>query len=293
MGTLIKLKIISLLLLLITLNGIAQHQERTVFIYNTAFGGITSAIGATINKPKEINWKTAFLKGLWQGSIGGLLNYSSKKTMYLVNRNQNFIYAWPAKLLHSASTSIMENAALNEPFLQNWNIDYGLVRIDFSIRSKRKFKVRLLPEAIFAIIAGEKHGKFDFIISFITGQLIFSSKDFLYVANLPASSGITFGRSSIYVTDTSFYTKYRIISHELIHQFQYSEYLIFNTWLRPFENKLKDGSLKTVFSKYLFLDLPYFYAFYYADGVCASPHYYRNFYEFEADRFATNRYVRR
>lgn len=61
----------------------AEHQERTVFVYNAAFGGITSGIGGIINRPKEVNWKKAFLKGLWQGGIGGLLNYTGKKTLYL------------------------------------------------------------------------------------------------------------------------------------------------------------------------------------------------------------------
>ena len=76
------MKIATTLLLFLHLNLFAQHQEQTVFFYNVAFGGITSGIGAIINKPKEVNWKKAFLKGFWQGDIGGLLNYTGKKTLY-------------------------------------------------------------------------------------------------------------------------------------------------------------------------------------------------------------------
>jgi len=49
------MKIATTLLLFLHLNLFAQHQEQTVFFYNVAFGGITSGIGAIINKPKEVN----------------------------------------------------------------------------------------------------------------------------------------------------------------------------------------------------------------------------------------------
>lgn len=55
------MKVMTLLLLLVHLYASAQHQERTVVIYNVALGGITSGIGDVINKPKQANWKKAFL----------------------------------------------------------------------------------------------------------------------------------------------------------------------------------------------------------------------------------------
>jgi hypothetical protein len=288
------MKIATTLLLLLHLNVFAQHQEQAVFVYNVAFGGITSGIGAIINKPKEVNWKKAFLKGFWQGDIGGLLNYSGKKTLYLVNRNQKDIYAWPAKLLHAAGSSIMENAALNAPFLQNWNIDYGLVRFDFSFDKQRKFKVRLLPEAVVATIIAVKYGKFDLGTSLRTGEIIFKDDRVLDLPNAPLASGVTFGRVIVYVdTPQSYYTKDRILSHEIVHRYQYNEYQIFNTWLNPVARKIKSKSLQSIFSKYVYLDIPYFFVPYYINGRHADPHYYRNFYEFEADRFATNAYVPR
>lgn len=57
------------------------QQERTVFLYNLGFGGITAGIGAVINKPKDVNWKNAILKGFWQGSVGGVLNYAGRKQL--------------------------------------------------------------------------------------------------------------------------------------------------------------------------------------------------------------------
>jgi hypothetical protein len=287
-------KITITLLLFLHLNVFAQHQEQTVFVYNIAFGGISSGIGAIINRPKEVNWKKAFLKGFWQGDIGGLLNYTGKKTLYLVNKNQKDIYAWPAKLLHAAGNSIMENAAMYEPFLQNWNIDYGLLRFDFSFGKQRKFKVRLLPEAVVATILAAKYGRFDLTTSLRTGEIIFKADKELVLPNTPIASGVTFGRAIVYVdAPQSYYTKGRIISHEIVHRFQYNEYQIFNTWLNPVAKKIKSKSLQTIFSKYVYPDIPYFFVPYYIIGLHAGPHIYRNFYEFEAKRFATNACVPR
>ena len=187
----------------------------------------------------------------------------------------------------------MENAALNEPFLQNWNIDYGPVRFDFSFNKKRNFKARLLPEAIFATILGSIYGKFDVVSTLSTGNLIFSRK-YSFILNNNTALGITFGRASVYVDNLQYgFNKYRIISHELVHQFQYGEYELFNTWLKPSENKIKSKSLKKIFSKYIYFDFPYFILPYFISGHHKTPHFYRNFYEFEADRFATNKYVPR
>ncbi|MGH2649242.1 MAG: hypothetical protein ACRDE8_16800, partial [Ginsengibacter sp.] len=253
-----------------------------------------SGIGAIINKPKEVKWEKAFFKGMWRGSIGGLLNYSGKKILYLVNKNQEDMYTWPAKILHAAGSSIMENAALNAPFLQNWNIDYGLVRFDFSFGVQGKFKVRLLPEAVVATIIATRYGRFDIGSSLRTGEIIFKSNKILDLPNAPLASGVTFGRAIVYVDNPqNNYTKDRILSHELVHRYQYNEYQVFNTWLSPPAEKIKSKSLQTIFSKYVYADIPYLFLPYYINGRHADPHYYRNFYEFEADRFATNAYVPR
>ena len=220
------MKIATTLLLFLHLNAFAQHQEQEVFIYNVAFGGITSGIGAIINRPREVNWKKAFLKGFWQGDIGGLLNYTGKKTLYLVNKNREDIYAWPAKLLHATGSSIMENAATCAPFLQNWNIDYGLLRFDFSFGTQRKFKVRLLPEAVVATILAAKYGRFDLATSLRTGEIIFKADKLLNLPNTPVSSGVTFGRATVYVdSPQSYYTKGRILAHEIVHRYQYNDIL--------------------------------------------------------------------
>ena len=265
-----------------------------MFFYNVGFGGLTSGIGAVINKPKGANWKRYFVKGFWQGSVGGVINYSGKKTLYLNNLNQNKAFFWPAKILNSAGTSIMQNASLNELFLENWYLDYGLVRVDFAIHNKNKFKVRLLPAGIYATIAASRFGKFDLETTLATGQIVFSNKEMLRYSNGNTTTGVSFGRALAFVNNSQVYPNmYRALAHEIVHQFQYNDYQIFTTWLSPLGQKVKSKTIKTIFTKYVYPDVPFTLISYNLAGRYANPHYFRNFYEFEAERFSTNNYVPR
>lgn len=277
------MKLIFPLLLMYSLT-YGQNQEQKVLIYNIGFGSLTSGIGAIINKPKQGNWKACFLKGIWQGGIGGVLHYTSKKTLCLVNKEENLIYAWPAKLLHHAGSSIIENAALNEPFLQNWNLDFGPIRFDFSISGSKPFRMRLLPYSIYSTIAGSRNGQFDFSTTLLTGNMSFRSNHWWQLDAL----GLSYGRAYGYVDDEE---KYHTISHELVHQFQFNEYQVFNSWLNSLGQKVKSEKVQAVFKKYIYMDLPYFVPFYKLEGEHEINNFYKNFYEFEAQRFSTNRYV--
>ena len=289
-----KKNILILSFCILTISCYSQEQERTVFFYNVGFGGLTSGIGAVINKPKGANWKKYFVKGFWQGSVGGLLNFSSKKTLYLNNLNQTNAFFWPAKILNSAGTSIMQNASLNERFLENWYLDYGLVRVDFALHNKDKLKVRLLPAGIYATIAASRFGKFDLETTLATGQIVFSNKEMLRYSNRNTTTGISFGRALAFVNNSQIYpNKYRTLAHEIVHQFQYNDYQIFTTWLNPIGQKVKSKTIKTIFSKYVYPDIPFTILSYNLAGRYADPHYFRNFYEFEAERFSTNSYVPR
>lgn len=289
-----KLLLVNIIFGLITKTCFSQKQEREVFIYNIGFGGLTSGIGAVINKPEGANWRRYFVKGFWQGSIGGLINYSSKKTLYFNNLNQNKAFFWPAKILNSAGTSIMQNASLNQAFLENWYLDYGLVRVDFAIHSKDKFKVRLLPAGIYATFAASRYGKFDLENTLATGQIVFSNKELLRYPNGNTQIGISFGRGLVFVNNSQVYpNKYKLLAHEIVHQFQYNDNQIFSTWLNGLGQNIKSKTLKSIFTKYVYPDIPFSLVTYTLAGRHNSTNYFKNFYEFEAERFSTNKHVRR
>lgn len=262
-----------------------KHPERKIIIYNVGFGGIVSGIGAAINTPKGGNRKHSFIKGVWQGCIGGLINYSGKKTLNLVRSQQEITYALPAKIICAAGTSIIENAALGEPFLQNWNIDYGLVRVDFSINRNKNFKIRFLPETIYAIIAGSKYNRLDLKTTLLSGDIAFGNhRGYFFVNRGNFNIGLSYGRSFAYMALHPDSVVKATMAHELIHHYQYKDYQILNTWFKPLEKKVKSKIIQTIFSKYVYLDVPFFFAAYSLEGYHNYPGHYKNFFEFEAEQ---------
>lgn len=85
----------------------------------------------------------------------------------------------------------------------------------------------------------------------------------------------------------------KVIAHEIVHQFQFGEYQILNSWLQPVSKNIKSRWVKKIFTDYVYLDLPYSNAFYLTQKQNQNQSYYKNFYEFEAERFATNKFVQR
>jgi hypothetical protein len=278
-----------LLLALLLVPGmlLAQNQEGKVLMYNIGFGGLTSGIGAVINKKKTENWKKSFARGFWQGSIGGTLNYSAKKSTYLIYKNNNAGFALPARIISAAGNSIIQNAALNEPFLKNWSFDYGLFRMDYTPNKDKKFQVRLLPEAVVASLLLVPKGKIDIGATLSTGVMIFKSTGRISTIH-GNKNGLNYGRAFIYVPDS---VRNHVIAHEIIHEFQYREYMVFNAYLKPQADKMKLMGLKKVFTRYLYPDIPYFGLFYMLEGVQEYPRFYRNFFEFEAERMSRHSYV--
>ncbi|RZK61057.1 MAG: hypothetical protein EOO85_33890, partial [Pedobacter sp.] len=231
------MKILWASLLLFSTSLPAQKQERQILTYNIALGAISAGVGAVINKPKHADWKRYIVKGIWQGSIGGLINYSGKKTLYLINKKNELGYAWPAKILHAAGTSIIENAALNEPFLRNWNIDIGPARIDFSTSCSKKIRARFLPGSIYAILKGSRRGKMDWQTTFRTGTISYYSTNYIASNNSFPAAGLSYGRGIIY-SDYGGNTN-NILAHELAHTFQYRDYMVLNSFLKPLATKLR------------------------------------------------------
>lgn len=270
-----------------------DRQEAALLVYNVGFGGISAGVGAVLNKSKDYTWHRAFFRGFVQGSFGGLLNFSSKKTLYLTNQYKNTYYLIPATLLNAASYSIIEGAARNKPFLTHWSLDYGPMRIDFSTKSKSDFRIRLLPQAIYSTINVSRFGSFDLKTTLLSGTIVFkTSEENMTLPNSPIIyAALGSGRAFIYSNSNRFYDEYHLIAHEMVHYYQYREYQIFNSWIYPFTNKINAPKTKKLFSNWVYMDIPYFWPFYGLQGVEPFPYYYRNFYEFEAERFASNSYI--
>jgi hypothetical protein len=267
-----------------------QHQDLNLGIYNTLFGGITGGIGSIINKEgstTQANWRKRFLRGFWQGSVGGLLCYSGKKTASAIRAKQNIGFAIPSKLLHSAGGSIIDNAALGRPFLKHWNMDFGLIRLDAEFGQRTYLKARFLPVGFYAAARASENSRFDLSTSLLTGQIVFRHNEGSILDTNGTIHGYSYGRAFTYLDDSK---KYKTIAHEVVHMYQFKEYQVFNASIQKFSNRAS-ASIQEVFKNWVYFDSPYQSAFYLLEGYHDHPHYFRNFYEFEAERFASNKFV--
>jgi hypothetical protein len=102
------------------------------------------------------------------------------------------------------------------------------------------------------------------------------------------TSGVNYGRALIYQENRD---KYRIVAHEMIHEFQYREMLVVNAFFQPWTEKIKNSGFKKIFTRYVYPDVPYFGLVYLTEGLYRGEKASRNFFEFEAERFSTNRFV--
>jgi hypothetical protein len=118
-------------------------------------------------------------------------------------------------------------------------------------------------------------------------MLVFKSKN--WIISSSRTDGLNYGRVLVYYDHER---SYHAIAHELVHSFQYREWQVANAFFQPTVTKWKAPVLKKVFTKYLYPDLPYFSLPYMTLGIYPYGHQMRNPFEFEAERFASNRYVR-
>ena len=270
---------------------IERGSDLKMLTYNVGFGGITAGIGAVINKPKETPMHKAFFKGFYQGCLGGALQYGGKKMTYQIVEKYNYWCGLPAKLVHTAGTTIVENAAYNRPFGRYWNLDLGPLRFDFAFNTEDEpFRVRFSAMIIYDIIAAGVQPSSSYIDwgkSLKLGTLTFYTNEPISRNENHDIIGTAYCRSFIYNTRSK--DIHQTVVHELIHLFQRREHLVFNAWLNPLASKASP-KIKNVFHNYIYIEPPYFSLFYLMQGYHERENYYRNFYEFEAEWFATKGY---
>jgi hypothetical protein len=131
------------------------------------------------------------------------------------------------------------------------------------------------------------HGKLDLRTTLLTGVVCFKATDLINDV-VGTHDGVNYGRAFVYYGNSPGFR--HIIAHEIIHEYQVREFLVFNSYLKKTAEKLKDNFLKNIFTKYIYPDIPYFGLFYALEQT-EQGHIFRNYYEFEAERFATNRHV--
>ena len=116
-------QIIVAVTIMICINSYSQQSEFEIGLYNVGLGGFGSGIGAVINKKPNEKFFNVFCNGFLKGSLGGAFVYGSKKMVSQIHIEEKIEYNWPAKILNSLGTSIIENASSNRGFLEKVNIN--------------------------------------------------------------------------------------------------------------------------------------------------------------------------
>lgn len=130
----------------------SQNSELEFGLLNIASGAVVGGISALINKEPNQKIHRVLGKGVVQGALGGYLVFESKRLLGTFARKENYAYIWPSKLINSAGTSIIENAAANRDFWNRWHLNLGFTRLDVYTKDQLQLKYRIMPFSLFRAI---------------------------------------------------------------------------------------------------------------------------------------------
>ena len=263
---------------------VAQRNDTQAGIYNIGLGSLTGGIGAMINKKPDEKLGKVFVKGLWQGALGGYAIFESKRMVRLIAQNNELGFAWPSKILNAAGTSMVENAAANRDFYEKWHINYGFSRIELDVNDKVSVHYKVMPITLVFTIGIALQTKFELGQTLQTGQFVFSSNTKRWAET--NSNAIAYPGNIVYKPGEPMFKN--VIAHEIIHLYQSNDVNGFNAYLdKPYSYLSKNSGFFTTVNKWVYLDLnnilqQRLYVLANKNRV----YYYDNYYEHEAGYYS-------
>lgn len=281
-----KLIYITLLTILISINSYSQSSEFELGIYNVGLGGIGSGIGAMINKKPNEKLITVFCKGFLKGALGGTFVYGSKKLVQNIYKENKIEYNWPAKILNSLGTSMIENASSNRTLLEQIHFNLGFNRFEFYTKDKFKVKYKIMPGALALTVFCAINNKPEWGLMLRSGEVIFSTNDDM---NLNKNSNGRALVTSVIIRESKI-NDLSVIAHEFIHIYQYHDYNFVNPYFNDLVNKYdtNEGILKPRSSiLYWDFNLIVLAGLYQIENI-NQLNYYDNFFEYEAEFYSAD-----
>ena len=209
-----------------------QKQQAELFATNIIFSGFSSGIGACFNKKSNQTFINAFANGFWKGSIGGAVSYIGKRINYQIVKQNNLVYAWPAKVVNSLGCSMAENGAFNRGLLEQVHLYLGFTRLDYNFKYNA-FQVRFNPTTIisyYQLVKGDG-GKLDINNSLKMGTVLIRHENCAKEYYGLTSSNVIWYTDDDHVKIT--------LAHENIHVFQNEQDDIFNSYF-SFQKKVNN-----------------------------------------------------
>ena len=271
-----KSLLIMIALATLCLNVTAQtykQQRIQVASFNIISSGITGAVGTLIHKKSSETKGHALLRGFAKGSLSGLVILAGKEITGYARVAQRYDYILCGKLTHAVGASMLENTATNEKLFYNLGIDFGPVRFD----TKRGVRFQPFASGCLVAIAMLSRG-FNLRLTLLSGTPIFNYKPKPGFNALTLANSFSFDNKA-YVNTGKYNNKYNVISHEIIHTFQYRESQAITHMI---------GFNK---SKHIYWDVPFNFINWYI-GDLSNKEYYGNYYEMEAHLIASGEQVK-
>lgn len=247
----------SLLLLSLMWNIVyPQKNDTQAALRNIGTNALIGSIGAMVNKKPDEKLGKVFLKGFYQGALGGYLTFESKRLVRQFSKTDNYAYLWPSKILNSAGNSITYNAASNRDFWERWHISFGFNYIEYDLKAKRRLRYRVLPFALYGNIDGFIKGRLDFRRTLYSGHFIFENND-LSSSNVlePRAQALA---NTIQLSLLPGLNIEENLAHEIIHVYQYNGFFPVNAFLNDVRLKAEHNHLFfQVYNKVFLTDINY------------------------------------
>lgn len=228
----------------------AQNSELEMGLINVGISSVIGGVGALINKDKEEKPLKVLLKGMSQGALGGYVIFESKRLVRAFGRTENYNYVWPSKLMNSAGTSILENAARNQDFWVQWHINIGFTRLDIYVQDKLRLKYRIMPFSLYGAIRIWHGNKVDWDKTLKLGTMVFIMEE-LNDEGIPLRGAQLYNHIALRKRGAILETE----AHELVHVYQNDQFSGFNSFAFKFST-LGNSKYKIfrVYNKYFYTD---------------------------------------
>lgn len=261
----------------------AQTNDVEAGLFNIAIGGVLGGVGAMINKrPGEGSGKV-LVKGLWQGALGGYVVFESKRLVREFAETGNLAFVWPSKLVNSAGTSIIENAAANRDLWERWHLNIGFNRLEINTTENFRLSYRIMPAALFTTVYSFSNARLNPNLSLRMGTFVFVTSEI-------GSDPNTLGQSRLNAIVIKEGIKGRIaLPHELLHNYQYERLSGFNAfWNKPMEKLSEDFPLVATYNKIFYSDFNAVLhrSLYYLANPDGENYLQNNIFEREAEYYA-------
>lgn len=250
----------------------AQRDTSPFLESAVASGALIGGLGAILNRDSSESWTAALWRGMSAGALGGWLQYQGKRQALKMASRNHLEYAWLARTLHAAGTSVIENAAASRGPFDSFRFNLGFVRFDLDTRT-RQVRSRLLPAALLGTIHVAQWGHFDAKRSLRTGVLTFRARP---TDHHVRGLAVTRVNTVLYGPWSEFMIS-EVLAHELVHTLQYDDYAGATMLFKPLVGFAEDWPMAKLGARWVYpdvhagIDMLRYEVLYGGQKTCANP----------------------